>query len=160
MKICTVTQNVLCVTVLQGGEGWSVTYTSTQICAIKGSTVDMKCTYTYPAKIQNLNNTVQRRWWFTKEHNNVQVDVKTDPDYTGRVEYYCDENTCTLRISNLTQRDSANYKFRFLTNHAGGKFTGLPGVTLTVSGKTFIILLKFSHFVSAHLSSLKHFLCF
>lgn len=35
--------------VLQGQLNWGVTYTSTHICAIKGSRVDIHCTYTYPS---------------------------------------------------------------------------------------------------------------
>ncbi|KAG9335405.1 hypothetical protein JZ751_004726 [Albula glossodonta] len=33
----------------------------------------------------------------------------------------------------MTDRDSATYRFRFLTNTEGGKYTGQPGVTLTVT---------------------------
>ncbi|CAL8291852.1 unnamed protein product [Gadus morhua 'NCC'] len=40
---------------------------------------------------------------------------------------------CSLRINDLRQSDSAVYKFRFTTNLPGGKYTGDPGVTLSVT---------------------------
>ncbi|XP_044201002.1 basement membrane-specific heparan sulfate proteoglycan core protein-like, partial [Thunnus albacares] len=61
------------------------------------------------------------------------VDLRTDSEYSGRVQYHCDKNDCTLRITDLRESDSAKYKFRFITNQSGGRFTGLPGVTLTVT---------------------------
>ncbi|XP_038559925.1 B-cell receptor CD22-like [Micropterus salmoides] len=53
--------------------------------------------------------------------------------YSGRVTYSCDKNRCTLRITDLRESDSAEYKFRFITNQERGKYTGLPGVTLSVT---------------------------
>ncbi|CAL8240712.1 unnamed protein product, partial [Gadus morhua 'NCC'] len=41
--------------------------------------------------------------------------------------------TCTLRIKDLRQSDSAVYKFRFTTNQPGGEYTEDPGVTLSVT---------------------------
>uniref|UniRef100_A0A8D0AEN6 B-cell receptor CD22 n=1 Tax=Sander lucioperca TaxID=283035 RepID=A0A8D0AEN6_SANLU len=123
--------DVLCVTVIQGQDGWGVTYTSTQICALQGSTVEMPCTYRYPSTMSHQTTEVVKRLWFTKGSNKAPVDLKTDSDYTGRVEYFFDNNDCTLRISDLRERDSAEYKFRFITNHDG--FTGSPGVTLSVT---------------------------
>ncbi|KAK6300880.1 hypothetical protein J4Q44_G00289780 [Coregonus suidteri] len=32
-----------------GEDGWSVTYTTQSICALKGSTVELSCSYTYPS---------------------------------------------------------------------------------------------------------------
>ncbi|XP_028420610.1 B-cell receptor CD22 [Perca flavescens] len=74
---------------------------------------------------------VEKRFWFTKRSNNSPVDLKTDSDYTDRVEYFFHNDDCTLRIRDLRERDSAEYKFRFITNHGG--FTGSPGVTLSVT---------------------------
>ena len=133
-----VVSDVLCVTVVQGQNDWGVTYTSTQICALKGSTVDINCTYRYPSRINDHDTEVGRTFWFTKESNGVYVDLRTDPEYSGRVQYHCDKNNCTLRITDLRESDSAQYKFRFITNQPGGRFTGSPGVTLTVTGNIFI----------------------
>ena len=126
-------------TALQGNPYWAVTYPSSNICALRGSTVEIRCNYKYP-----YANTVEKKLWFTNIHNEP-VDLKDDTDYTGRVEYSCVEHgcsyyystctgTCTLRIENLTQSDSAEYKFRITTNN-GGAYSGDPGVKLSVTGK-------------------------
>uniref|UniRef100_UPI0037E7C35D B-cell receptor CD22-like n=1 Tax=Semicossyphus pulcher TaxID=241346 RepID=UPI0037E7C35D len=111
-------------------QGFGVTYSSTQICALKGSTVDIPCTYTYPS---TMTTEVQSSLWFTKENYYEPVDLTADSDYTGRVQYVFHENDCTLRITDLRESDSAEYKFRFTTNQPGGSFSGSPGVTLSVT---------------------------
>ncbi|XP_030585752.1 B-cell receptor CD22-like [Archocentrus centrarchus] len=120
---------LLIVSVVQGQNGWSVTYTSAQICALKGSTVDMLCSYSYPSTVHNITPTVQDRFWFVK-NNEKPVHLKA---HSHRFEYRFHENDCTLRITGLRERDSAEYKFRFKTNQDGGSFTGSPGVALTVT---------------------------
>uniref|UniRef100_A0A7N8YFA2 B-cell receptor CD22 n=1 Tax=Mastacembelus armatus TaxID=205130 RepID=A0A7N8YFA2_9TELE len=109
-------------------DGWRVTYTATDICAIKGSTVNISCTYTYPSNVR-----VQETFWFTKGTNTDPVDLRTQSEYSGRVQYQCKYKTCILTIRDLRETDSAQYKFRFITNQPGGDFTGSPGVTLTVT---------------------------
>ncbi|XP_044201039.1 uncharacterized protein LOC122976548 [Thunnus albacares] len=128
-----VVSDVLCVTVVQGQNDWGVTYTSTQICALKGSTVDINCTYRYPSRINDHDTMVEKTFWFTKKSNGVYVDLRTDSEYSGRVQYHCDKNDCTLTITDLRESDSAEYKFRFITNQPGGSFFGSPGITLTVT---------------------------
>ncbi|XP_078126556.1 basement membrane-specific heparan sulfate proteoglycan core protein-like [Sander vitreus] len=123
--------DVLCVTVIQGQHNWGVTYTSTQICAVKGSTVEIHCSYTYPSTINQHVTKVEKRFWFTKTSNNAPVDLKRDSKYKGRVEYFFHDDDCTLRITDLRERDSVKYNCRFITNHGG--FTGSPGVTLSVT---------------------------
>ncbi|XP_035849790.1 uncharacterized protein LOC116043466 isoform X2 [Sander lucioperca] len=125
---------LLSVSVIQGQNGWRVTYTSTQICAFKGSAVEIRCSYTYPSTINGLVTKVKKRFWFTELGNGESVDLTTISEYTQRVQYHSENNDCTLRISDLRERDSAEYKFRFITNHSTGKYTGSPGVTLSVTG--------------------------
>ncbi|XP_070683756.1 B-cell receptor CD22-like [Pempheris klunzingeri] len=125
---------LLSVSVIQAQNDWGVTYTSTNICALKGSSVELHCTYRYPSRINGIDSTVERTLWFTKLQDEEPVDLRTDPQYAGRVEYSYDVNGCTLRITDLRESDSAVYKFRFITNQPGGKFIGSPGVTLTVTG--------------------------
>ncbi|KAG9335399.1 hypothetical protein JZ751_004720, partial [Albula glossodonta] len=113
-----------------GQDGWSVTYTPERICASKGSTVDVSCTYSYPWKY-SINGTL----WFTNwpKYSDPE-DLSENPQYRGRVHYLGNKNNdCRFRITGLTESDSATYRFRFLTNSEGGKYTGEPGVTLTVT---------------------------
>ncbi|XP_058493524.1 B-cell receptor CD22-like [Solea solea] len=124
---------LLTVPVIQGQKAYDVKYTSTEICGLRGSTVDMSCTYTYPRRVGNQDTTVQESFWFIRESNGICADLKSEPDYSGRVEYLCDNNRCTLTIKDLRESDAALYKFRFITNQSGGSFTGLPGVTLSVT---------------------------
>uniref|UniRef100_A0A3Q1H7P7 B-cell receptor CD22 n=1 Tax=Anabas testudineus TaxID=64144 RepID=A0A3Q1H7P7_ANATE len=124
---------LLSVSVVQGQNDWGVTYTSTQICAVEGSTVDIHCSYRYPSKVNKQVINVQKTLWFTKGNNKEPVDLRTDSDYTGRVTYRPVNKACTLKITDLRQRDSAVYKFRFITNHPDGKYTVEPGVTLSDS---------------------------
>ncbi|KAG7234471.1 hypothetical protein INR49_004760 [Caranx melampygus] len=103
----------------------------------------MSCTYSYPDKYWGRDLTVVERFWFFKGGNYDAVYVTTDSDYTGRVENHCDERKrCTLRIRDLRERDSAVYKFRFTTNHVNGKYTGEPGVTLSIRDPDLQVLVE------------------
>ncbi|XP_075939146.1 B-cell receptor CD22-like [Anarhichas minor] len=127
----TVVPDVLCVSVIQSQDDWEVTYTSTEVCAVKGSTVKIQCSYTYPSRIQDRD--IKNRFWF-KEKDGEPVNLRTDSKYSGRVQYRCYEKKCTLIIRDLRESDSAEYKFRFTTNQPDEKYTGSPGVTLSVTG--------------------------
>ncbi|XP_045061677.1 uncharacterized protein LOC123481465 [Coregonus clupeaformis] len=117
------------VTVVLGQNGWSVTYTPQSICTLKGSTVELSCSYTYPS------GTVTTTFWFTKnDAEGNPFSLSDDPEYIDRVTYHRDnKNDCTLRITDLRESDAATYKFRFITDQTGGRYTGNPGVTLSVT---------------------------
>ncbi|XP_034062783.1 B-cell receptor CD22-like isoform X2 [Gymnodraco acuticeps] len=121
---------LLSVSVVQGQRVWGVTYSSTEICAVKGSTVEIRCSYTYPSRWKRGENTVQKTFWLTQKEGAQLVDPKTDSEYAGRVENLCENNNCTLRIRNLTESDSAEFRFRFKTSK--DIFWGIP-VTLSVT---------------------------
>ncbi|KAL1005695.1 hypothetical protein UPYG_G00062500, partial [Umbra pygmaea] len=113
------------VTVVLAQNDWGVTYTTQRICAYTGSTVEMSCSYTYPS-----GNVISTFW--------VSPDGFTDltqfPAYSGRVTYRSDMiNGNTVRITDLRVTDSAVYNFQFVTNLPGGKWTGKPGVALSVT---------------------------
>uniref|UniRef100_A0A4W5KDN2 Ig-like domain-containing protein n=1 Tax=Hucho hucho TaxID=62062 RepID=A0A4W5KDN2_9TELE len=110
---------------LQGGrlvlgqDGWSVTYTKNSICALKGSTVDLSCSYTYP-RGHTVTTTTWNKW---KSLTWTQIPDK----YEDRIEYRGNKENDYLRLN-----DSAGYRFRFITS--GGKFAGSPvSLTVTVS---------------------------
>ncbi|XP_068560455.1 B-cell receptor CD22-like [Cebidichthys violaceus] len=118
---------LLFVPVVQG-QAWGVIYSSEDICATRGSTVNMSCTFTHPSHV-----TVREKFWHTKEVNGESFDLMGDSDYTDRVEYICDTKHCTLRIVDLKDSDATTYKFRFIGKQSGEKWTGEPGVKLDVT---------------------------
>ncbi|XP_034004137.1 sialic acid-binding Ig-like lectin 10 isoform X2 [Trematomus bernacchii] len=122
---------LLSVSVVQGQRGWGVSYTSTEICAVKGSTVEINCSFTYPSTLRGRVNTLEKTFWFTKKKDGEFVDLTTDSKYAGRVEDLCGNNICTLRIRNLTESDSDQYRFRIITNQDA--YWGNPGTTLSVT---------------------------
>uniref|UniRef100_A0A4W5PK74 B-cell receptor CD22 n=1 Tax=Hucho hucho TaxID=62062 RepID=A0A4W5PK74_9TELE len=101
--------------------------TSIRICALKGSTVDISCSYTYPSYHE-----IKKAFWFTKWESGIgPKDLSSVPGYAGHIKYLGDkESDCTLRITDLRLSDSAGYKFRFITPVE--KFAGSP-VSLTVT---------------------------
>ncbi|XP_071360037.1 B-cell receptor CD22-like isoform X7 [Trachinotus anak] len=121
----------LSVSVLQSKTDAELTYISAQICAVRGSTVDIRCAYRQPRTVKRRSVTVEKILWFTETQDEEPVDLREDPEYTDRVKYYCDETTCTLRIADLRDSDSAEYKFIF-KNKQNRRFTNSPGVTLSV----------------------------
>ncbi|XP_033985838.1 uncharacterized protein LOC117482003 [Trematomus bernacchii] len=130
---------LLCMPAVQGQRGWGVAYSSTKICAVKGSTVEISCSYRYPSRINGHENTVQKTFWFTQKKNGELVDLLTDSEYAGRVEDLCENNRCTLRIKNLRESDSAEYKFRLKTNQPDVRFAASPGVTLSVTDPDLLV---------------------
>ncbi|XP_070684145.1 B-cell receptor CD22-like [Pempheris klunzingeri] len=119
--------------VIQSQNDWGVTYTSTNICALKGSSVELRCTYRHPYTMNGRVVVVQKTFWFTKMRGSEPVDLSTDAEYAGRVQNRCYAKSCTLRITDLRESDSAEYMFRFITNQPGGWYTSQTGVTLSVT---------------------------
>ncbi|XP_053347929.1 B-cell receptor CD22-like [Clarias gariepinus] len=107
---------------------WSVTYSTQTICSLIDSSVDIHSYYTFPEHYK-----VTKVLWFIKEQADGEpVDVREDEEYQGRVQYtQSSQNNCSLRITNLTERDAQTYRFRFYTD--GGDYTGEPGVSLSVT---------------------------
>ncbi|XP_078130392.1 uncharacterized protein LOC144533109 [Sander vitreus] len=132
---------LLSVPVMQG-QNWRVTYDLTEICALKGSTVEISCTYRYPSRINGRDTTVEKTIWFTQVSDREPVDLRKDSEYSGRVQSHCGKNSCTLRISDLRERDSAEYKFMFTTNLPDGSVAGEPGVTLSVTDPDLRVQVK------------------
>ncbi|KAK6300909.1 hypothetical protein J4Q44_G00290070, partial [Coregonus suidteri] len=107
---------------------WSVTYTNRRICVLKNSTVDISCSYTHPSSYIEGGS-----FWFTQKD---PLDLSSYSKYAGRVRYNRNtENHHTMIITDLTENDSAEYKFRLLTTNEG-RFSSLTGVILTVTGNT------------------------
>ncbi|XP_036416141.1 B-cell receptor CD22-like [Colossoma macropomum] len=111
-------------------DGWSVYYNSKSICALKESNVTMGCTYSCPS-----GHSVQKAFWTKYWIRGAEPpDLLDDPEYRGRVQYLGDKfNYCTLRLSDVTEKDQRKYYFRFLTDQPGGKYQGAGGVDLSVT---------------------------
>ncbi|KAF4118122.1 hypothetical protein G5714_000173 [Onychostoma macrolepis] len=61
-------------------------------------------------------------------------DLSEDPEYSQRLQYLGDkQQSCTIRLSHVTQKDEHMYYFKFITDKTDGKWTGYPGVTLAVT---------------------------
>uniref|UniRef100_A0A3Q3C6A6 Ig-like domain-containing protein n=1 Tax=Haplochromis burtoni TaxID=8153 RepID=A0A3Q3C6A6_HAPBU len=103
-----------------------VNYSNRRICAFKGSSVDISCTYnSYESSIQSTS-------WFRSGRGSE--DLTEDSQYKDRAEVTERERgRSTLRIRDLTESDSAEYHFKFKTQDFEWK-SSLPGTTLTVTG--------------------------
>ncbi|XP_068451677.1 limbic system-associated membrane protein-like [Clinocottus analis] len=66
--------------VIHSQGGWGVTYTSTGVCAGKGSSVKMFSSYTHPSRIKSSD--IKDTFWFTKEKDGEPVDLRSDPQYS------------------------------------------------------------------------------
>ncbi|XP_066511432.1 B-cell receptor CD22-like [Hoplias malabaricus] len=110
---------------------WSVNYSPKSVCALKGSTLTMGCTYRY-----RKGHSVQSAFW-TKQWpvNGVEPpDLLNDPEYRDRVQFTGDkQHNCTLRLRDVTEKDQSKYYFRFITDRTGGKYQGAGGVDLSVT---------------------------
>uniref|UniRef100_A0A4W5P936 Ig-like domain-containing protein n=1 Tax=Hucho hucho TaxID=62062 RepID=A0A4W5P936_9TELE len=119
-----------------------VTYTKRRICALKGSTVAISCTYGsgYIVKTPLWFSPKQSASWRDKS---IPEDLTRDPGYVGSVEYRNKETwrydgPSILRITDLREEDSAEYRFTFKTyNFEWGH--SFPGTTLSVTGLCGII---------------------
>uniref|UniRef100_A0A8C7RU24 Ig-like domain-containing protein n=1 Tax=Oncorhynchus mykiss TaxID=8022 RepID=A0A8C7RU24_ONCMY len=133
---------------------WSVWYRDrdriTVICASKGSSVVFDCIYSYPA-----NQRVGRKIWFTPRGDTKQdgsqlgdgvfntSGLTNKSRYSGRTEFYDQDNNCTLKLNNVTEDDSGRFFFRFEANTSNQPpqgFTGSWGVDLTIPGKSRFVL--------------------
>ncbi|KAK3518286.1 hypothetical protein QTP86_018581, partial [Hemibagrus guttatus] len=119
--------------VLTQDRGWSVEYPDKLICAVRGFSVSIPCSYSYPQNYQ-----VKQKLWCSMNSNtdrchnppyvyNSSSNTTSDFEFTGD-----DKSDCTLLIHNVQFSYSGEYKFRFITDV--DKWTGHPGVTLQVTG--------------------------
>ncbi|XP_067298563.1 B-cell receptor CD22-like [Pseudorasbora parva] len=111
------------------GKEWDVIYETTSICALKGSSVNMSCTYRYPQEY-NLIDT----YWIKKPDEGIN-SLKDYHEYKDRVEYIEDRQnkTAILRLHNVTENDEKEYCFRLITTTERQKWIGQEGIQLHVS---------------------------
>ncbi|KAL1251191.1 hypothetical protein QQF64_018987 [Cirrhinus molitorella] len=102
---------------------WDVTYSSRRVCALVGSTVDISCKYSHPSGLA-----INKTFWHYGP-SGVFKDLLEDDWFAGRVEYVGNK----LRIKELKISDSGKYRFRIISNTTRGRYSGSPGVILTVT---------------------------
>ncbi|XP_053346693.1 uncharacterized protein LOC128516993 [Clarias gariepinus] len=132
--------------VLTQYSGWDVKYTEKSICAVRGFSVSIPCSYYYATS--NPIQVTQRLWCSNHANTKGCTDklyvydstskTKSDFKYVGDV-----KSNCTLLIHNVQFSYSGTYKFRFITNAPNGSWTGEPGVTLQV-GDLKVSLIRLS----------------
>ncbi|KAM3624015.1 uncharacterized protein V6R79_018129 [Siganus canaliculatus] len=107
-----------------------VSYIHSHICAFKGSSVDISSTY-------GSHGPIASKLWFIPgrglQWQSPSQGPHTESQYGGRVQVLDPgSGRSTLRISDLRQSDSAQYRFRFKAGSFEWK-SSLPGTTLTVT---------------------------
>ncbi|XP_026787684.1 sialoadhesin isoform X2 [Pangasianodon hypophthalmus] len=122
---------LLMISVAVAQQQWSVSYTQNSICAVRGSTVTMGCSYKY----NSTNSTVQRAFWSKKLVTDIEpLDLSSDQKYRLRVQYLREKpHDCSLRLKDVIQEDKGKYYFMFATS-AGEQFQDQHGVELSVTG--------------------------
>ena len=109
-----------------------VNITHDHICAVRGSSVVMPCSFTLPA-----GQTVTKVFWLIDpQKGKVSSDLISKNSYKGRVQYFWNnDNNCTLKLSKLNKKDKAKYHARIETNKGEQNWQSKPAVQLTVTGK-------------------------
>ncbi|XP_074510888.1 B-cell receptor CD22 isoform X1 [Sebastes fasciatus] len=110
--------------------GWSVTFDNPNPCALKGSSVELSCSYNYTD-----GETVIKTAWYKGELKDGtwrRVELSDLPSYQNRSEYFGDQlHDCGLAIHDLQDSDSGHYYFRFDTETYGRR--SKESVYLTVT---------------------------
>uniref|UniRef100_A0A3B1K6U4 Ig-like domain-containing protein n=1 Tax=Astyanax mexicanus TaxID=7994 RepID=A0A3B1K6U4_ASTMX len=125
-----ITPPTLIVLLIVNAQDWGVIYRPEYICALKGSTVTMDCTYSYPA-----DHTVKKTFWTKSLPPAAGVDppdLLDDPEYRDRIQYLRDKSY-RLSLRDVKENDQSKYYFRFITDK-GVKYQGAHGVYLSVTG--------------------------
>ncbi|XP_060756606.1 uncharacterized protein LOC132867651 [Neoarius graeffei] len=123
--------------VLTQDGGWSVKYPDNPICAVRGFSVSIPCSYSYPTSNPNIQVT-QKLWCSLNSNTDLckvppyvydsSSNTSSDFEYAGD-----DKSNCTSLIHNLQFSYSGEYRFRFITANPDDRYTGVPGATLQVA---------------------------
>lgn len=124
------------------------------VCAVRGSTVTLPCSFSPLSSIQESGQQVaikivRVRW--CQNHLICQGDTPSVYDSEAnnndpRYKYLGDKKSnCTLQITDVQPRDEATLRFRMEANHVNGHFTGQLGVSVSVAGKSWNILTSQQH---------------
>lgn len=116
---------------------WNVEYGRQRICALKGSSVVIPCSFHYPPDV-----TVQSVKWGHEKANIYTGPFTYDSESTStssRFQYVGDKrHNCSLQIQHVEESDSGKHAFRFTAGPAHGLaqgWTGVVGSLLEVAGE-------------------------
>ncbi|XP_053532426.1 sialoadhesin [Ictalurus punctatus] len=118
---------ILSLPVCVGRSCYSVTYRDKRVCAVEGSSVEFAGSYSHPSDLS-----VSEVFWHYFQRGKDSKNLKQETQFTNRVEYVKQDKSSTLKMKNLTKKDSGEYCLRFL-NKDGEGFSGRPGVILSVT---------------------------
>lgn len=108
-----------------------MTFADPDLCAVRGSSVVLRCLYDYPD-----GHTVRTVTWSKGVSTNGQwtrVELSFLPALENRSDYLGDlQHDCRLALSELEESDSGYYYFRFDTDRLGWR--SRSSVYLTVTG--------------------------
>ncbi|XP_072536959.1 uncharacterized protein [Salminus brasiliensis] len=110
---------------------WTVRCNEESICALRESVVVLACSYS-DSNIRSVMwfSPKQRAKWRSEE---LPEDLVLDSDYAGRVDYIKTTNsTCHLRIRDLKEKDSGEYRLMAITAN-GGIHVSSTAVNLTIT---------------------------
>uniref|UniRef100_A0A3B4EQ31 Ig-like domain-containing protein n=1 Tax=Pundamilia nyererei TaxID=303518 RepID=A0A3B4EQ31_9CICH len=110
---------------------WKVDYQQPHMCVVKGSSVVILCSFSYPD-----NHIVQEVMW---GHKNIFAGPfiyhSGSNNSSSRFQYVGNKrNNCSLQIHQVEHSDEGKYAFRFITNSTNGQWTGKSGSTLKIVG--------------------------
>ncbi|KAF7655045.1 hypothetical protein LDENG_00061660 [Lucifuga dentata] len=117
--------------VFSGVGGQTVMYPPT-VCAVKGSTITILCTFTHLLPVRRVvwcQNHAICQGTTPSVYDSETQNNPNDPRYT----YLGDRDAnCTLQISDAQVKDTATLRFRMEADDIRGSFTGQDGVHVTV----------------------------
>uniref|UniRef100_A0A8D3BVI0 Ig-like domain-containing protein n=1 Tax=Scophthalmus maximus TaxID=52904 RepID=A0A8D3BVI0_SCOMX len=108
---------------------WNVDY-QPLICAVKGSSVVIPCSFQYPPAKK-----IKFVMW---DHENYDmlgpfVYDSRSADTSSKYQYIGDKHhNCSLRVNQVEHKDAGTYRFRFESNSRAGKWTGQGGSILKI----------------------------
>ncbi|KAI3360413.1 hypothetical protein L3Q82_002255 [Scortum barcoo] len=115
------------------------------VCAVRGSTVTLPCSFTPPRSITEGGREVQIEIIRVRWCQNHLICQSTTPSVYDsssvtngpRYKYLGDKTgNCTLQITNIQKEDNATFRFRMEANDDRASFIEQSGVRVTVIGPT------------------------
>lgn len=116
---------------------WKVEYAQQNICALKGSSVVIPCSFYYPnnLKVQSV------KWGHERIHIYMGPFIydSESNNTSSRYQYIGDKHhNCSFKIQQVEHNDTGQHAFRFTTNSKLGlveEWTGNVGSRLKVVGE-------------------------